>query len=233
MRIDNANPNDAVNVHVEGRRGKPLGKIKLFGDGNYDADPKIPTRIVQKVLDELKVRGIEGRTPNFSNNAGTGTAATEGATSAEGAAGSKGGKGGSGGGGKGGRGPRGGKGGGSASNVFTFLAILSAILEAIHYQEEQDQGWYMNYQGEIVITNWARFIQNWNPHVYVTFKGYTFRLVDGKMIGVNCTDCELKQDASGELYIEWKAWLDPKFRKRDEEGKPSIGIQGPAPGRSG
>lgn len=230
MRVDNANPNDAVNVHVEGRRGKDLGKIKLFGDGHHEADPKIPTRVVQKVLDELKVRGIEGRTPNFSTNAGTGTAATEGAASAEGAAGAKGGKGG---GGKGGRGPRGGRGGGSASNVFTFLAILSAILDAIHYAEEQDQGYYMNYQGEIVITNWAKFVQNWNPHVYVSFRGHIFKLVDGKLIGITCTDCELKQDANGELYIEYKTWLDPKFRKRDEEGKPSIRIQGSAPGRSG
>lgn len=228
MRIDNANPNDAVNIHVEGRRGKDLGKIKVFGDGRHDADPKIPTRVVQKVLDELKARGIEGRTPNFNTNAGTGTAATEGAANAEGAAGEKG-KG-KGRGGKGGRGPRGGS-GGSASNVFAILAIISAILEAIHYSEDQAAGYYMNYQGEVVITNWARFVQNWNPNVLVTFRGHTFKLVDGKLIGIDCDGCELKQDASGELYIEYKARMEPEFRKKHEEGKPSVSIQSPASGR--
>ena len=118
--------------------------------------------------------------------------------------------------------------------MFALLAIISAILEGVHYSHEQEVGFYINYQGELNITNWSKFVQNWDPNVLIGFKGHTFKLVNGKLIGIDCDDCELKQDASGELYIEYKARLEPKkLRKRDEEGKPSVGIQSSALGRSG
>jgi len=95
-------------------------------------------------------------------------------------------------------------------------------------------GFYFNYQGELNITDMAKFVQHWNPNNYVVFRGHTFKLINGKLIGIDCNDCELKQDASGELYIEYKTWLEPKkLRKRDEEGKPSIGLRSSAFGRSG
>lgn len=237
MRIDSANPNDAVNIHVTGRRGVDLGKIKVFGDGRVEADPRIPQKVLQKVLETLRARGIEGRTPNFSRTPGTGSAPTEGAAGAEGAGGEGAagegpagegpageGPAGEGGNGAGGRGPRGGA-GGAISNVFAILMVVQAIMEAVHYTKEQEMGFYFNYQGELNITDMAKFVQHWNPNNLIMFRGHTFKLINGKLIGIDCDNCELKQDASGELYIEYKAWLEPKkLRKRDEEGKSSVGI---------
>ena len=38
---------------------------------------------------------------------------------------------------------------------------------------------------------------------------------------------------AGHTLDDAKAWMEPKFKKRDEKGKPSVGIQSSASGRSG
>ena len=227
MRIDSSNPNDAVNVHVWGRRGTKLGKIRFLGDGTVDPDPGIPRAVVRRVTDILRERGIQGRTPNFNTNLGVGTAATEGAAAAEGAAaerpattGNRAGR---------ARGPRGG--GGGTVSAFTILAIVQAVIESINYSREQEQGWYLDLKGELHITNWARFVQTWNPNDIIAFRGVRFKLVDGKLIGINCGGCELKQDPNGELYIEYKARMEPdKKRKKHGESDTSFDLRSASSG---
>jgi len=184
IRPDLRNPNDSPNIHVFDRGGRrEIGRVAIRPGGN-EWTGKVPESVKANVEEYIRVRGIQPRLPGQplqpdlpSGNQSPQSEAT---------------------GGTGGRLLRG------TNNSITLLAFILGAINAVNdARDAEANGYYMNNQGQIVITDLGRAAQHYPQGYYLEFGGNLWKPRGGTWVPVDPCGCELELK-NGELRVIYK-----------------------------
>ena len=90
------------------------------------------------------------------------------------------------------------------NNSITVLAIiLGAISSYNEVRNAETNGYYMNYQGQIVITDLGRAAQHFPQGYYLEFGGHNWKPQGGTWVPLDPCGCELELK-NGELRVIFK-----------------------------
>jgi RHS repeat-associated protein len=178
IRADIRNPNDAPNIHVFDKGGRrEIGRVSIK-PGGYEWDGKVPENVKAAVEKFITDKGIQPRLP--------GAQPRPGAASAEPEAGGI-------------RVLRG------TSNVISILAFITGAINEVQNQREAERnGYYTNYQGQIVITDLSKAAQNFPAHSAIDFGGHYWVPQGNTFVPLDNCDCTLEQDKAGKLHVLYK-----------------------------
>jgi RHS repeat-associated protein len=184
IRPDLRNPNDSPNIHVFDKGGRrEIGRVAIKPGGN-EWEGKVPEAVKASVEEYIRVKGIQPRLPGqpLQPDVPPETAGPQPEINGE----------------TGGRILRG------TNNAVSVLAfILGAINEYRSVRDAEINGYYMNYQGQFVITDLSRAAQHFPRGYYLEFGGHLWKPQGNTWIPVDPCGCEL-QLKNGELSVVYK-----------------------------
>jgi hypothetical protein len=92
------------------------------------------------------------------------------------------------------------------SNVLSVLAFITGVLDIVVQQRFADQhGYYLDYSGQMVITDLSRAAQNFPAHSVLDFGGHYWIPRGNTFVPLDGCDCSLDQDKDGKLHVVYKA----------------------------